>query len=142
MKFYRLREEDRQFLYTLLYATGIILFWRGVWEITYELPIVKNPYVVFFLGLFILTVTGYMYKEYDPFSQRIKKLNKVIHDAIQQHKRGTLHTLYYYDDIGGHDHKILPHNIRKVEGDFIIVEEKGHELFVPLNRVTRIHKGR
>lgn len=142
MKLYRLKEEDRQFLFTLLYATGIILFWRGVWEITYELPIVKNPYVVFFIGLLILTMTGYMYREYDLFSQRARSVAKVLHAAIDLAKKGEKHTIYYYDDIGGHEHQIKPENIKKIEHDLMVVSEKGHELFIPLHRIRRVHKGR
>ncbi len=142
MKLYRLREEDRQFLMSLLYATGIILFWRGIWEISYEIPLLKNVYFVFFVGLFILTMTGYIYKEYDPFSQRVRKVSRLLHDVVQLHKRGELHEIYYYDDIGGHDHKLLPHKIKKIENDFVIFEEKGHEVFIPLSRITRVHKGK
>jgi len=142
MSFYKLREEDRQFLYSLLYATGIILFWRGIWEVSYEIPLLKNVYFVLFVGLFILTITGYMYREFDPFSQRARKVSKLLHDVVTMSKRGDLHEIYYYDDIGGHEHKLLPHKIRKIEHDFIVFEEKGHEVFIPLHRLTRIHKGK
>ncbi len=142
MAFYRIREEDRQFLWTLFYATGIILFWRGIWEISYEIPLLKNVYFCFFVGLLILTLTGYMYKEYDLFSQKARKVTKLLHEVVQLHKRGEPHEIYYYDDIKGDEHKIAPHKIKKIESDFIVFEEKGHEAFIPIHRITRIHKGK
>ncbi len=142
MKLYQLREEDRQFLYSLLYATGIILFWRGVWEVSYELPLLRNVYFALFVGLFILTITGYMYREFDPFSRRLHKIGRLLHDVVSLSKRGVPHEIYYYDEVGKHHHKILPHKIKKIEHDFIIFEEKGHEVFIPVHRITRIHKGK
>jgi len=143
MKFYRLREEDRQFLKSLLYATGIILFWRGVWEISYELPLLKNVYFAFFLGLFIMTITGYIYKEYEFMpSFKSKKITRKLHDVVEQHKKGKKHEIYYYDDIKGDHHKISPNKIRKIESDFLVFEEEGHEMFIPVHRITRIQKGK
>ena len=56
-------ETDKHYLFSLLYATGIILFWRGIWEATLEIPILDNVFVSLFLGLLIITVTGVVYKE-------------------------------------------------------------------------------
>src|SRR3989338_1381864 len=141
MSFYTLREEDRQFLYSLLYAIGIILFWRGIWEVSYEIPLLENVYFSLFVGLFILTMTGYMYREFDPFSARIRKIAKLLHEVSTLSKRGELHHISYYDELGKHDHKIHAHAIKKIEHDFLIIAENGHERFIPLNRVTKIHKG-
>jgi len=141
MKLYELREEDRQFLLSLLYATGIILFWRGIWEVSYEIPLLKNVYFALFVGLFILTITGYMYREFDPFSRKMHKINKVLQEVVNLSKQGQPHTIFYYDDIGKHHHELKPHKIRKIEHDYITFEEKGHEVFIPLHRITRIHKG-
>ena len=141
MKLYQLREEDRHFLYSLLYATGIIFFWKGMWDVSYGIPLLKNPYFSLFIGLFILTMTGYMYKEFDPFAQRARKVTKLLHDVISLTKHGEPHEIYYYDDIGRHDHKLLPSKIRRIEHDFIVFEEKGHEVFIPIHRIKRIHKG-
>ncbi|MBI4146287.1 hypothetical protein HY489_03040 [Candidatus Woesearchaeota archaeon] len=142
MKFYQLREEDRQFLYSLLYATGIILFWRGIWDTSYRIPLLSNDFFVLFVGLFILTMTGYMYREFDPLGQKISKITKIVHDVINLHKHGQHHEIYYHDEIGNHEHKLLPHKIKKIEHDFLIFEEKGHEVFIPISRLTRIHRGK
>lgn len=141
MKLYQLREEDKQFLASLLYATGIILFWRGIWEISYELPLLENVYFVFFVGLFILTITGYMYKEFDVFSEKYKKVMKLINNVAIAAKHGEKHYVYYYDESSKQHHKIEAHKIKKIEHDNIVLEEKGREIFIPLRRVSRVHKG-
>jgi uncharacterized protein (UPF0248 family) len=142
MKLYQLREEDKQFLLSLLYATGIILFWRGIWEVSYEIPLLSNVYFALFVGLFILTVTGYMYREFDPLSRRMHKINKVLSEVVHLAKRGEQHSVFYYDEVGKHHHEIQPHKIKKIEHDYLIYEDKGHEVFIPLHRVTRIHRGK
>lgn len=141
MKFYHLRDEDRQFFYALLYGVGIVLFWRGVWEVSYEIPLIKNVYFALFVGLFIITVTGYMYREFDPLSSRFRKLNRLVHDVMGLSKRGQAHHISYYDEMGKHDHKIHAHMVKRVEHDFIVFEEDGHERFIPISRLTKIHKG-
>ncbi len=48
----------RPFIYAILGGTGVILFWRGVWELADRTPIISNPVVSIFVGLGILAVTG------------------------------------------------------------------------------------
>lgn len=142
MRLYRLREEDKQFFTSLLYATGIILFWRGVWELSYEIPLLKNVYVSLVVGLIILTLTGYIYREFDPLSRRMHSIGKLLHDVVQKAKQGEPHEIYYYDELKKDHHVLKPHRIKKIEHDFVIFEEKGHEVFIPIHRITRIHKGK
>lgn len=142
MAFYQLREEDKQFLTALLYATGIILFWRGVWEVSEEIPLLKTPLLSLALGLLIITLTGYLYREFDPISRRMHRVGRLLNDIISRSKRGEPHTIYYYDEVAKDHHELKPHQIKKIEHDFLIFEEKGHEVFIPTHRITRIHKGK
>ncbi|MBW3016389.1 DUF504 domain-containing protein [Candidatus Woesearchaeota archaeon] len=141
MKLYRLREEDRQFLYSMLYATGIILFWRGIWEVSYDIPLLKNVYFCLFVGLFILTMTGYLYREYDVFREKSRRVSQVLHEVFRVAKKEP-HTVYYYDDIKGDEHTFSPKKIKKIETDVVVFEENGHEVFIPIHRITRVHKGK
>jgi uncharacterized protein (UPF0248 family) len=140
MALYVMREEDKQFLTSLLYATGIILFWRGIWDMSIKIPLLKTPLFCAAVGLAIITLTGYLYREYDPISNRMHKIGRVLHDVINQAKKGEPHEIFYYDQVGKHHHKVLPHKIKKIEHDYIIVEEKGHEVFIPMHRITHVHK--
>ena len=133
-----LTETDKQFLMSLVYATGIILFWRGIWAIADITPVVMNPFVSFFLGLLILTLTGYIYKEFDLFGQRTNKIIKLLHQITTSKEEG--YTLHYYDEIGKHHHKIDPKTIKRVEHNTLVLEHNGHESYIPVHRISKIHK--
>lgn len=132
-------ETDKQFLMSLLYAAALILFWRGIWAIADFTPIVNNAFVSFFLGLLILTLTGYIYKEFDLFGQKTGKMIKLLHNIISAEKKEG-YALHYYDEIGKHTHRVFPDEIRKIEHNFIVIERNGHEIFVPIHRLNKIHK--
>lgn len=46
----------RKFLFALLIASGTVLVWRGLWEITAKLPLLSESFVALFVGLGILWV--------------------------------------------------------------------------------------
>lgn len=142
MKFYTLRDEDKRFLFALLYATGLILLWRGIWETSAVIPVLENPWVVLFIGLFILTMTGLIYREFDMLSQRVYNLSKILNDVIVQTKRGAEYRIVYYDAIRNDTHSISSKRIHNVETEFMIVEQQGHETFIPLRRIVRIDLGK
>ncbi len=48
------RIAKHKFIFTLIVATGIILVWRGVWEITAVIPILSQSIVALLLGVTIL----------------------------------------------------------------------------------------
>lgn len=142
MRFYRLRDEDKKYLYALLYATGIILFWRGIWEVSYEIPLLENVYFVLFVGLFILTITGLIYREFDVLGQRTFNLSKLFDDIIIEKARGNYYDVFWFDELKGHEHKIYSKHIRKMEMEFLVIESQGHDAFIPLSRIIRITKGK
>src|SRR3989344_3429055 len=131
-----LRETDKQFLMSLLYAAAIIIFWRGIWVIADFTPVLNNGFVSFFLGLLILTLTGYIYKEFDPFGQKINKVIKLLHNIASAEKKEG-YVVHYYDEVGKQHHKINPEEIRKIEHNFMSIERKGHEIFIPLHRISK-----
>lgn len=134
-----LTENDKQFLLSLLYAGAIILFWRGIWVIADFTPVLKNGFVSFFLGLLVLTLTGYIYKEFDPFGQKTSKILRLLHNVAAA-KKEEGYAIEYHDAIGKHDHKIPNSSIKRVEHNFLVVEQNGHELFIPVHRINKVHK--
>ncbi len=61
-----LSKLDKKFLFSLLYAVGVIFLWRGIWGIADLTPILNNFFVSFFIGLLILTITGLIFREFEP----------------------------------------------------------------------------
>jgi hypothetical protein len=54
------RFRSHYFLYTLIGAIGMIIFWRGIWDLSYEIPILSHPLVSIVVGLVILALTGFL----------------------------------------------------------------------------------
>lgn len=48
------RIAKHKFIFTLIASTGIILVWRGIWELTSRLPILSDSFVALILGVGIL----------------------------------------------------------------------------------------
>jgi len=95
--------------------------------------------VSFFLGLLILTLTGYIYREFDPFGQRTSKILKLLHN-VSTAKKEEGYAVHYYDELSKQHHRIEPENIKRIEHNTIILEKNGKEFFVPIHRISRIHK--
>ncbi|MEM4282518.1 MAG: RNA repair domain-containing protein [Candidatus Woesearchaeota archaeon] len=136
---YEITDTDKAYLLILVYFVGVILIWRGIWEINDRIPILKSPYVSLFLGLLILTLTGYIFREFDPLAQRLNRLTRIVHTVVSDIKRGALATIHYYDEVHKKHKKIDPKSIMRVEHGYIVTKDKCGEHFVPMHRVTRIH---
>jgi len=132
-------ETDKHYLFSLLYATGIILFWRGIWEATLEIPILDNVFVSLFLGLLIITVTGVVYKEFDPLGQKLNRITRLLNDVVSQSKQGKKFEIHYYDQLKKKHTMVTSDRVRHLEHSYMVIEENGKEFFVPLHRISRVH---
>lgn len=138
---WRLSEQDKGFLMALAYAVGVVMLWKGIWEGSNEIPILANPWVSLFLGLAILSLTGWLFGQFDVFSLRINKLSGMVDDIIHQARKGIIHEITYYDEITGKQHKIPAKNIKRVESGNIVVHGGTREQFIPLHRISHVKRG-
>lgn len=141
MSRFHITEQDKAFLLSLAYGTGIILFWRGIWEGSLEIPILDNAWVSLFLGLLILTLTGWIYREFDVFSVKTNKLMNMLTHVVHEEVKGVRHFLFYFDELANKDRRVPLKNVRKVEQTQVVVEQDGREVFIPLHRISAIHRG-
>ncbi|MBI4896440.1 MAG: DUF504 domain-containing protein [Candidatus Aenigmarchaeota archaeon] len=133
------RESDRHFLLSLIVATGIIIFWKGIWEGIGSLPIIENPWVDIFIGLVILTFTQAIFKEFDPLGGLEKGALKVI-DSVHHHPEKDKFVIRYYDSIQKKEVEFSAKDLRHIEKNTLTVHENGREIFIPIHRVRSIHK--
>ena len=49
---------------TIAGATGVILFWRGIYELSSQNVFLKDPHLSLVTGLTILAITGLLSKEF------------------------------------------------------------------------------
>jgi len=134
-----LRESDKHFLIALVAATGIILFWKGIWEGVGSLPFLEQPWMSLAVGLAILVFSGVFFREFDPLGGLEKSVLKVIH-SVHTHPRKEEFTIKYHDAVKRKDIEIQGHKIKKIEQNILSVHEKGREIFVPIHRIRCIHR--
>ena len=139
-----LREQDKHFLWSLYMAVALIFAWKGVWEGIYELPYicdygVCNEFVFLFIGFTMLTLSGMIFKEFDPLGGIEKAVDKVIHQ-IHHHPRRKEFTMKYYDKNRKKEVTINAESIINVEKGALVVKHQNQkqELFIPIHRVTEV----
>jgi len=132
-----LREQDKHFLWSIYIAIGVILIWRGIWEGVYEIPHV-NAWTLLFLGLTMLTLSGIIFKEFDPLGGIEKSTHKIIH-YVHNHPQSQQFQIKYYDKSLKKEFTFSAKEIKHLEKDAIIIKDnKNQEQFIPFHRITEI----
>jgi uncharacterized protein (UPF0248 family) len=135
-----LRETDKHFLVSMFVATGIILFWKGVWEGPGYLPILENPWVDLFIGALILTVSGMLFSsEYDPLGGIERGTLKMLH-SVHHHPKRHEFLIKYFDSIKKKVMNLEAKHIKHIEKNVIVVHKEGKESFIPIHRVRSVHR--
>jgi len=143
MKRFYITERDKQILRALLIGTGIILFWRGVWQIADEIPILSNNYVSLFVGMVILLFSGVIFEEFSA-KENVYIATKFIRSLLRKHPKKKHHnfTVLFHDKLHKKVRKFNLHEIANIEKDMIIIKFKNREFFVPGHRIKKILKGK
>ncbi len=136
---YHMRESDKHFFWALLGGTGVIMFWKGIWEGIGSLPIIENVWVSLFVGLAILTFTGLVFREFDPMGGLEQGAMRIMHE-LHHHPEKHKFKIRYYDSIKKKEMEINAIDLRHLEKNMLTVHEKGREIFIPIHRVRSVHK--
>jgi len=137
-----MREQDRHFLWSLYFGVGVIFVWKGIWESFYEIPYIDNPWVLLFIGLTMLTLSGIIFKEYDPLGNIDKSVAKMI-SFVHHHPHKEEFKIIYHDKEKKKDMVIGADKVRQVEKKYFVVKKEGEqkEGFIPSHRLVEIkHK--
>ncbi|MBW3003911.1 DUF504 domain-containing protein [Candidatus Woesearchaeota archaeon] len=143
MKRYYVTERDKQILRALMIGTGVILFWRGVWQIADEIPILSNNYVSLFVGLVILLFSGVIFEEFGA-KEKIYVATKFVRGLLNKHskKKHSEFTVFFHDKLHKKIRKFKLHDVKNIEKDMIIIKFKNREFFVPGHRINKILRGK
>ena len=153
-----LREQDKHFLSSLYIAIAVIFTWKGIWDGLYEIPFLGDlscppilgnlesctPLVFLFLGFAMLTISGAIFKEFDPLGGIQKAVYKTLH-SVQAHHDKKNFEFQYYDKAQKKSVKIPAKWVKKIEkGALVVVSpQQKQEIFIPLHRVTEVlYKGK
>ncbi len=134
-----MRERDKHFLLALLSATGIILFWRGIWEGVGALPLLESPWVSLFVGALILTMSGILFSEFDPLGGIERSTMKVLH-MMRNHPDRHEFSIKYLDNARKKVTELSAKSMRHIERNNIIFHQKGREVFIPVHRIRSVHR--
>ncbi len=137
-----MREQDKHFLWSLFGATGLILFWRAAWELPAELPFNDLPWISLFVGLTLLTLSGLVFREFDPLGGLEKALTKTFRQIKNSHEKENYQLTYHHPSLDK-DIQISGSNLHGIEKNYLIfIEPKKGEFFIPLDHISEIkYKG-
>ena len=139
-----LREEDKHFLSSLYAAVAVVFTWKGAWDGIYLIPYISDPYVFLFLGFAILTLSGLIFKEFDPLGGIQNAVNKTMHSINVHHDKKNFQFKYY--DKEQKKYVTIPATwLKKIEKGTLVVmpPKQKQELFIPVHRVTEVqYKGK
>ena len=143
-----LREQDKHFLSSLYSAVSIIFIWKGLWEGIYEIPVVSkyigDPFVFLFLGLTMLTLSGVIFKEFDPLGGVDKAINKILH-FVHNHPHKKDFSILYYDRGKKKELLIPAGQLKSIEKGTLVVQHthRREEVFIPAHRIREVlYKGK
>lgn len=119
---------------------GVVFFWTGVWDGVGNLWYFKNPLVSLIVGLVMLTLSGFIFKESSPFAAAEKTVESVLHQVHHHPQREKFH-IKYLDKIKGKNLVWKVSRLKSIEKEFLVFLDKGEkEIFVPLHRVREVLK--
>jgi uncharacterized protein (UPF0248 family) len=134
-----LREQDKHFLLSLYAGLAIICTWRGLWEGVYEIPYLGEPAVLLFIGLTMLTLSGLIFKEFDPLGGFEKSVTSAL-EKVMAHPEKDQFILLVEDKHNKTQLQVKASQVKEVEEDTIILMHptKKGEMFIPLHRLEEI----
>lgn len=141
-----LREQDRHFFWSLYAAVAVIFAWKGLWDVIYLVPFIPEAAIPFYalaLGSTMLVLSGAIFKEFDPLGGLSKAADKMAHQ-VYAHPEKHHFKVKYHDKVLKKEVVLAAEQIQKIErGALIFKHRKGHEVFVPLHRITEVlYKGK
>ncbi|MBI2668322.1 hypothetical protein HYX14_00615 [Candidatus Woesearchaeota archaeon] len=130
-------EQIKKFAWSMLGATGIILFWRGLWEGSSFIPLLAEPWVSFVIGLVMLGFSAFIFRE-SPLSELEKITANVLRDISKQPEKQEFH-IKYQDRLAKKDFLLEAKNLQRIEKGFLVVQDQGgQESFIPVARVNEV----
>jgi spore maturation protein SpmA len=57
------KEKAKKAILLLVGALGIIVFWRGIWSLADNLPVIEDPFISIIIGVILLVISHQWYRE-------------------------------------------------------------------------------
>ncbi len=133
-------DKLKKYFWHLFGVIGIVFFWTGMWDGVGNLGPLKNSLVSLGIGLVMLTLSSFIFKEVTPLEDA--KLGEIIYQKISQHPAKHELGLTYHDKGINKPMTLAVHNLKRLEKDFFVFIKEGKEIFIPANKVKELtHNG-
>ncbi|MBI4980346.1 DUF504 domain-containing protein [Candidatus Woesearchaeota archaeon] len=131
-------ERIKKYFWSIFGAIGIIAFWAGVWEGIGGLPYLEKSWISLLVGLILLTISGLIYRQFDPLGEVEKSVHKTLH-MVHRHPRKEEFHIKYHDRMKKKEIFLNTRQLKNIEKGFLVFTGKnGKEEFIPIHRVTHI----
>jgi len=135
-------EGFKHYFWGLFSIIGVVFFWAGVWDGVGNLGPLVNPLVSLAVGILLLSLSGVIFKETNPFWEPADPV-KIALETVHKHPEKHLFHIRYHDRLKNKELLYEAKKLKKIEKGFMIFVDKDYEVFIPTSRVTEIlHKGK
>lgn len=135
-------EKIKKYFWYIFGLIGVVFFWAGVWDGLGNLSYLQNPLISLLAGVIMLTLSGFIFKEANPFWGKEKAVMAALQKVHTHPQKHEFH-IKYHDGMKKKEIPIQATNLKAIEKDFLVFLEKGKEIFIPTHRVKEIlHKGK
>lgn len=133
----------KKYFWSILGAIGVIMFWEGVWGGIGGLPYLVNPWISLGVGILMLSLTGNLFKQYNPMIEIEEARNEMIYN-IHKHPEKHLFHVRYHDKIMNKEITFPAQMIKRIEKEALVLTQKdGREIFIPTHRIKEVlYKGK
>jgi uncharacterized protein (UPF0248 family) len=122
---------------------GVVFFWTGVWDGIGNLWPLQNPLVSFIVGVIMLTLSGFIFKDLGVFGAGERTIESVLREVHHHPQKQEFH-IEYLDKVKNKHIHLEAGKLKNIEKEFLVFLDKaGKEIFIPYHRVTEVlHKGK
>ncbi len=121
---------------------GVVFFWVGIWDGIGSLPYLANPLISIAIGVVMLSASLHIFRKKDPSELAERQLYAAL-QKVHTHERKHEFHIFYHDKLRRKQLHVPASRVAQVEKEFLVLLEKGKEIFIPFHRITEIkHKGK
>ncbi len=135
--------QSKNYFWYVFGIMGIVFFWTGVWDGLGNLGPLKNPLISLLVGLAMLTLSGFIFKESEPFGEGEKTIESILRQVHRHPQKEEFH-IKYLDKVKCSHLLFSARNLKNIEKEFLVfLDEEGKEVFIPFHRVMEVlHLGK
>ena len=136
-------DETKRYFWYFSGILGVVFFWAGIWDGIGGLLYLKNPWVSLIIGLILLSLSKFIFKDANPFGGDSERAIHQVLKKVKNHPEKHQFHIKYVDHILRKEQTLGIKYLKDLEKNFLVFLDKEKEIFIPLHRITAVtHKGK